>query len=216
MNIILIGDSGHGKVIADIVMSNGDNIVAKLDDKYNGIFHNDGCYYGPVSEVKELIKKKQAKVIISVGSNTIRRNIVERLNLSYEHYAISIHKQTFISPSAKIGKGTVIMPGAVVNADASIGSHSIVNSNAVIEHDCIIEDFTHVSPGSIMAGGVKLGEGVHVGAGATVIPIKKIGKWSVVGAGSVVLGDIKEFSTAVGIPAKVIKTNEVKSEKLTK
>lgn len=210
MNIILIGDSGHGKVIADIVRSNGDNVVAKLDDKYSEAFNENDCFYGPVSSVKDLIKEKQAKVIISIGSNSIRRKVVERLSLSNNHYATCIHKQTIISPSVRIGSGTVIMPGAVVNADACIGSHSIVNSSSVIEHECIIEDFAHVSPGAIMAGGIQLCEGVHIGAGATVIPLKKVGQWSVIGAGSVVVDDIKEFSTAVGIPAKVIKTNEVK------
>lgn len=216
MNIILIGDSGHGKVIVDIVRSNGDNVVAKLDDKYSEAFNENNCFFGPVSNVKDLIKEKQAKVIISIGSNSIRRKVVERLSLSNDHYATSIHKQAIISPSAEIGSGTVIMPGAVVNADVCIGSHSIVNSSSVIEHECIIGDFAHVSPGAIMAGGAELSEGVHIGAGATIIPLKKVGQWSVVGAGSVVLGNIKGFSTAVGIPAKVIKTNEVKSERLTK
>ncbi|WP_223634642.1 acetyltransferase [Planococcus sp. 4-30] len=209
MNIILIGDSGHGKVITDIVKSNGDDVVAKLDDKYSEIFIEDGCLYGPLSHVKELIEEKRAKVIVSIGSNPIRRKVVERLNLLDKQYATCIHKQTIISPSAKIGLGSVIMPGAIVNADAHIGIHSIVNSNSVIEHECIIEDFAHLSPGSIMAGGVELCEGVHIGAGATIIPLKKVGQWSVIGAGSVVIADIKEFSTAVGIPAKVIKTNEV-------
>lgn len=210
MNIILIGDSGHGKVIADIVKSNGNDVVAKLDDKYSEIFSEDGCLYGPISQVKEIIEENQAKVIVAIGLNPIRKKIVERLNLLDEQYATCIHKQTIISPSAKVGLGSVIMPGAIVNADAHIGIHSIVNSSSVIEHECIIEDFAHVSPGSIMAGGVELCEGVHVGAGATIIPLKKVGQWSVIGAGSVVIDDIKEFSTAVGIPAKVIKTTEVK------
>ena len=209
MNIILIGDSGHGKVIADIVKSNGDYVVAKLDDKYSETFSENSCFYGPVSKVKEVIEEQHAKVIVSIGSNTIRKKIVERLNLLDEDYAICIHNQTIISSSANIGLGTVIMPGAILNADARIGNHSIINSSSVIEHECAIGDFCHISPGSIMTGGVELGEGVHIGAGATVIPLKKVKQWSVVGAGSVVIEDIKEFSTAVGIPAKVIKSNKL-------
>ena len=209
MNIILIGDSGHGKVITDLVRSNGDKVVGKLDDKYSETFSENGCFYGPVSNVNELIEEQHAKVVISIGSNLIRKKVVERLKLFDEQYATCIHKQTVISPSAKIGPGTVIMPGAIVNADARIGNHSIVNSSSVIEHECTIGNFSHISPGSIMTGGVELGEGVHIGAGATVIPLKKVKQWSVVGAGSVVIEDIKEFSTAVGIPAKVIKSNKL-------
>ena len=58
-----------------------------------------------------------------------------------------------------------------------------------------------------MAGGVHIGEGTHIGIGAIVIEGIKIGKWCKIGAGSVVLEDIPDYSTAVGVPAKIIKVN---------
>ncbi|PSL40748.1 hypothetical protein B0H99_104210 [Planomicrobium soli] len=45
MNIILIGDSGHASVIADNVVSCGNRVVAKLDDKYTGLFLKN-CWFG--------------------------------------------------------------------------------------------------------------------------------------------------------------------------
>lgn len=208
MNIILIGDSGHARVIADNIISSGNQVIARLDDKYNELFKEDDCWFGPSSEVHSLIEKENAKVIIAIGANAIRRKIVERLALESSQYATVIHKEAIVSPSATIGFGTVVMPGVIVNAAATIGDHVILNTRLVIEHDCIVEDYAHVSPGSMVTGGVKIREGVHVGAGATVIPTKEIGQWSVVGAGSVVIDDIEEFSTAVGVPARVIKKEE--------
>lgn len=205
MNIILIGDSGHARVIADNVTSNGDNVIARLDDKYAELFQEDGCWLGPVSEVKGLIEKEKAKVVIAIGSNAIRKKIVDRLALDDDQYAKIIHKESIVSPSAKIGHGTVVMPGVIVNAAATIGNHAILNTRLVIEHDCIVGDYAHVSPGAMITGGVKIGEGVHIGAGATVIPTKVIGQWSVVGAGSVVIDNVDEHSTAVGVPARTIK-----------
>ncbi|TWT27765.1 acetyltransferase [Planomicrobium sp. CPCC 101110] len=206
MNIILIGDSGHARVIADNITSSGSRVVARLDDKYTEPFKEDGSWMGPVSEVYSLIEKEGAKVVIAIGSNSVRKKIVERLALDVEQYATVIHKDAIVSPSAVIGKGTVVMPGVIVNAAALIGSHVILNTRLVIEHDCVVGDYAHVSPGAMITGGVKIGEGVHIGAGTTVIPLKEIGRWSVVGAGAVVIDDIEEHSTAVGIPAKVIKT----------
>ncbi|WP_255472909.1 acetyltransferase [Planomicrobium sp. CPCC 101079] len=205
MNIILIGDSGHARVIADNITSSGNRVVARLDDKYTEPFKEDGCWLGPVSEVHTLIEQEEAKVVIAIGSNSVRRKIVERLALGADQYATVIHKEAIVSPSAAIGEGTVVMPGVIVNAAAVVGSHAILNTRLVIEHDCIVGDYAHVSPGAMITGGVKIGEGVHIGAGATVIPLKEIGQWSVVGAGAVVIDDIEEHSTAVGIPAKVIK-----------
>lgn len=208
MKVILIGDSGHARVIADNVISNGDQVIARLDDKYTELFQEEGCWYGPSSKVKALIEKEGAKVVIAIGSNAVRRKIAERLELSSDQYATIIHKDSIVSPSAKIGHGTVVMPGVIVNAAATIGSHVILNTRLVIEHDCVIGDYAHVSPGAMITGGVKIGDGVHIGAGATVIPVKTIGQWSVVGAGSVVIDDIEPHATAVGVPAKVIKTGQ--------
>lgn len=205
MNVILIGDSGHARVIADNVVSAGNKVIARLDDKYKELFKEGDIWLGPVSEVYDLIEQENAKVIIAIGSNPIRKKIVDRLDLQVCHYATVVHKEAIISPSVSIGHGSVVMPGVIVNAAAAIGKHVILNTRLVIEHDCLVDDYAHVSPGAMITGGVSIHEGVHVGAGATVIPTKSIGQWSVIGAGSVVIDDIEEYSTAVGVPAKVIK-----------
>lgn len=205
MNVILIGDSGHARVIADNVVSTGKRVIARLDDKYEELFKEDGVWLGPVSEVRGLIERENAMVIIAIGSNPIRKKIVVRLDLQECQYATIVHKEAIISPSASIGHGTVVMPGVIVNAAATIGSHVILNTRLVIEHDCLVDDYAHVSPGAMITGGVSIHQGVHIGAGATVIPTKTIGQWSIIGAGSVVIDNIEEYSTAVGVPAKVIK-----------
>lgn len=207
MDIILIGDSGHAKVIADIINSNGDRVIAKLDDKYSNSCVEKECWIGPLSDLDSLMKEHHAKIIVAIGSNRIRKNIIECLSLSNESYAKLIHKSAVISPSATIGEGTVIMPRVVVNAEANIGNHVILNSCSVIEHECVIKDYSHISPGAVLTGGSTVDEGVHIGANATIIPLKKIGQWTTIGAGSVVLEDIQKNAVAVGSPAKVIKVN---------
>ncbi|KOF09005.1 hypothetical protein AC739_17200 [Planococcus glaciei] len=208
MNIILIGDSGHARVITDNLVSCGHQVIAKLDDKYSELFKEAGCWLGPVSEVHALIQKEGAKVIVAIGANAVRKKIVEQLGLSAEHYATAIHKEAIVSPSAVIGVGTVVMPGAVVNAAAQIGNHSIINSRAVVEHDCTVGDYVHVSPGATVAGVATIGEGALVEAGASVIPTKRVGEWSVVRAGSAVLEDVEAFTTVVGVPAQVVAKRE--------
>ena len=205
MNIILIGDSGHAKVISDNVVSAGNRVVARLDDKHTEIFKANGCWFGPVSEVSKLMEKEQAKVIIAIGANSVRRKIVERLALNAGQYATAIHSTAVISPSAAIGYGTVLMPGAVVNAEAAVGNHAILNSRSVVEHDCIVGDYVHIASGAAAAGLAKLGEGALVETGASISPMKEIGQWSVVRAGSAVMDDVESFSTVMGVPALEIK-----------
>lgn len=205
--IVIIGDSGHAKVLTGVVNSNDDmKVYAKLDDKYQVVFTEDELVKGPVSHLWELIKVDSSLgVIVGIGSNLVRKKIVEELNLESEIYISAIHTSAIVSTSVEIGVGTVVMPGAIVNADTWLGNHSIVNSGSVVEHDCVVGDYGHVSPLAVLTGGVDIGEGVHIGAGASVIPLKKIGAWSTVGAGAVVVSDIEDKVTVVGAPARVVK-----------
>lgn len=205
--IVIIGDSGHAKVITDIVNSNDDmSVFAKLDDKYQEVFVEDGLLKGPVSHLDELIESdSKIQVVIGIGSNAVRKKIVSNLRISSETYVSLIHSSAIVSPSAELGIGTVIMPGTIINADAKIGNHVIVNSASVVEHDCVVGDFAHISPLAVLTGGTTIGEGTHIGAGASVIPLKKIGAWSTVGAGAVVVSDVEDKVIVVGAPASVIK-----------
>ena len=138
-------------------------------------------------------------VIVSVGENRIRKQLVERLPCAF---GTAIHPSAIVSPSATIGEGTVIMPGAIVNADAVIGRHCIINTGASVDHECVIGDYCHVAPHASLCGQVRLDEGVLVGVGASLIPCVHVGEWSVIGAGAVVTGTIPPHHTAVGIPAR--------------
>lgn len=195
----LYGASGHAKVIIDILHSRGINISGLFDDNpaltsLNGVKVN-GKYAG---------QELDAPLIISIGDNTIRAKIAMELPLEW---GLGIHQSAIISPNVHIGVGSVIMQGAVVQANAMIGEHVIINTRAAIDHDCEIANFAHISPGAVLSGNIKIGEGAHIGAGAVIIPGIKIGKWCKIGAGAVVIRDIPDHCTAVGNPARIIKTH---------
>ena len=190
--IYIYGASGHGKVIADVARSAGFNEIIFLDDG---------------GELKFSPDLPKCPVIIAIGDNKIRANLQKKVESAGFEVISLVHKTAVISPSAKIGKGTVIMPNALVNADAIIGDGVILNSACVIEHDCKIGKFAHISPNSALAGGVEVGEFTHIGIGSSIIQKIKIGKNSIIGAGSVVINEIDENCVAVGVPAKIIKRN---------
>ncbi|WP_342559436.1 acetyltransferase [Metasolibacillus sp. FSL K6-0083] len=204
MRYILIGDSGHSKVIEDCIRANNHQVIAKLDDKYESVFKERACMKGPISAISDLLDEK-TKIIIAVGHNAARRKITERLQLAKERYGTVIHPSAIISSSATFGYGTVVMPNVVVNADSIIGNHVILNTGCIVEHDCIVQSFAHISPSAVLTGGVSVQEGTQVGARSSVNPTIQIGKWTMIGAGSAVIDNIPDYVTAVGVPAKIIK-----------
>ena len=192
--INLFGASGHAKVIMDIVNAQGGHVGCLYDDaprftEIHGV---------PVYKTNDL--QIAGPLIISIGSNKIRKMISERYPIEY---AKAIHPLATVSPSSMVEEGTVVMQGAIIQSDAHIGRHCIINTGASIDHECIIEDFVHISPHATLCGNVHVGEGTWIGAGATVIPGVKIGRGCIIVAGSVVIRDIPDGATAYGNPCKI-------------
>jgi sugar O-acyltransferase (sialic acid O-acetyltransferase NeuD family) len=191
----LYGANGHAKVIIDILRANKEPVEALFDD--NPLLLSLLGY--PVLSPT----KVRGPLIISIGSNKIRKRIAESLSLDF---GIAIHPSSIISDYSTIDAGSVIMQGAIVQSCTSIGKHCIINTGASVDHDCTIGDYAHISPHATLCGNVTIGEGAWIGAGAVVIPGVKIGRWSVIGAGSVVTKDLPDNVLAVGNRCKIIKT----------
>ena len=193
--IIIIGASGHGKVIADIAEKSGDKVIGFLDD--------DLTKKGVIGPVCDCVKYKDKQFIIGIGNTLIRKRIAEEYpELSYY---TAVHPTAVISSDVKIADGTAVMANAVINVSATVGAHSIINTASVVEHDNVIGDFVHISPGAVLCGGITIGNETHIGAGAVVRNNVTICGNVTVGCGACVVKDIDENGTYVGIPAKKIK-----------
>jgi acetyltransferase EpsM len=213
MNIVVIGQGGHSKVIRDIILSSHHQIIGYLDDRYDQLKEEGSIFYGPVSAANEIIECfGDVKFVIAIGNNQVRKAISDRLGLDDSSYATLLHQTAVVSPTATLGYGTVVMANAVINADARIGNHAIINTGAIVEHDNGIGDYVHISPKAILTGSVTIEDGTHIGAAAVLIPQTKVGAWSIIGAGTTVINDLPPYCTAVGNPARVIKINSPECE----
>lgn len=201
--LVIIGASGHGKVIADIARLNGYQEILFLDDdqskKKNGIYD----VVGTTQDIDQY--KEQYDFIVAIGNNEIRKKITEQLDDKNIIQPVLIHPSAVIDPTVKIAAGTVVMANVVINADTKIGKGSIINTAATVDHDGNIGDFVHISPGVHIAGTVQIGKNTWVAIGASIINNLTICSHCIIGAGSVVIKDIKEQGTYVGVPTLKIK-----------
>lgn len=199
--LILIGASGHGKVIADIARKNGYSEIAFLDDN-EAITRCAG--YAVLDKADAAIRFSDCDFIVSVGNAKVRQRLLAQLERDGLSIVTLIHPTAVVADSVKIGKGTVIMAGAVVNPYAVIGQGCIINTCASVDHDCNIEDYVHVSVGAHVAGTVRIGKRAWIGIGATISNNVEIIQDCIIGAGAVVIRDIVESGTYVGVPAKKV------------
>lgn len=200
--LLIIGASGHGKVVADIAKKNGYQEIAFLDDAQE----NKQCSIFPVvGKTDDADKYSEAEFIVAIGNPQTRKRIQEKLKEKGLPLATLIHPSAVIGANVSIGEGTVIMAGAVVNPDAVIGTGCIINTCSSVDHDCSILDYVHIAVGSHLAGTVQVGERTWIGAGATVSNNINICSDCMIGAGAVVVKDVEEPGCYIGVPAKRVK-----------
>lgn len=210
--LIVFGAGGHAKVVLDVLERMGMyRIVGLLDDsvELQGASHAGYQVIGSQANFPDMRKQGADRLIVALGDNERRRLVFEAAERAGFTMTSAIHPSAHIGARVKIGGGTLVVAGVVVNADAEIGANVIVNTGATVDHDCRIGAHVHLSPGVHLAGRVSVGELSHVGIGAVVLPNLHIGKRCIVGAGAVVRENLPDGVVAVGNPARIIKRNEV-------
>lgn len=191
--LVIIGASGHGKVIADIAEKIGYQEIVFLDDNENLV---DCAGYPVIGKTCDALDVEGDK-IVAIGNAEIRKFFLDRITA-----VTLIHPDAMISRRVEIGVGTVVMAGAVINSDTKIGKGCIINTCSSIDHDCIIEDYVHISVGAHVAGSCCIGKMTWIGAGTTISNNITVCSNSMVGAGAVVIKNLEEAGTYVGVPAE--------------
>ena len=200
MTLAILGTGGHAKSVFDIVKKK----KIYFFDKDKKEFHINNKKFKIIGNLKSMIdlKKKITKTIVAIGNNKIREKYYKILKKNNFNFTTLVHPKSYYSIGSKIGEGTMIMQGCMINTDSIIGKNCIINTNASVDHDCVIKDHTHICPGVVMAGNVKIGKNCWIGLGSKIIENCVIGDNVFVAAGSVVTKNIKSNSFVKGIPAK--------------
>ncbi len=199
--LIIIGASGQGKVVADIAIKMNEwQSIAFLDDDQTIKTSMGLEVIGTTADA--FIYKGEADFFVAIGSNATREKIQEKLIEEGLNVVSLIHPCSVIGTGVEIGIGAVVMAGVVINSSTRIGKGCIINTSSNLDHDNIIEDYVHISPGVNIAGTVKVGKGSWLGIGSVVSNNVNICSGCKVGAGAVVVKDITEPGTYVGVPAR--------------
>lgn len=206
MKVLLFGAGGHGKVVLDILLVSGWEVVGVIDDNRTlaGTAFCGIPVLGTSGRLADL-RKMVSHAIVSIGNNAVRVDKGTFLRSLGFELATAVHPMAVISSRAALGPGTVVMGGVVVNADTRVGPCAILNTGATVDHDCELAEGVHIAPGAHLAGGVRVGALAHIGIGASVIENVTIGPKAIVGAGAAVVEDVPEAAIVVGVPARVVK-----------
>lgn len=202
--LAIFGASGHGKVVADVAMAAGWQDVVFFDDAWPACQQNG--HWKVIGDFPALLASASTfgGAVVAIGNNSVRWDKHGHLKSAGAELVTLVHPRASVSPFGEIGRGSVVMAGAVINVDAQVGEAAIVNTGATIDHDCRLGDAVHISPGAHLAGGVVVGDLSWLGIGSSVRQGVRIGERVIVGAGAAVIHDIADGLTVVGVPARAL------------
>ena len=212
MRSAVYGSGGHGKVVADILTAASEHeVVAFLDDDLSkdGVMVGGLAVHAIRSNIREQAKQlKIGAIALGIGDNKARSAVAERCQAAGLAIVQAVHPRATVARSAQIGTGVAIMAGSVVNPFARVDDGACINTSATVDHDCVIHRYVHIFPGAHIAGTVEIGEFSYIGMGASVLQNIRIGEQVTVGAGAVVLENLEDGVTAVGVPARRVKSTQ--------
>ena len=161
MRLIILGAGGYGKTVADIARQSG---------KYEQIyFLDDGqeksdLILGTCAEFLKFADGN-TEMYPAFGNNEMRLDWMEKLSDA------QIHATAYVSPTAEVGAGTVVLPLAIINTDCRIQSGCIINCGSIVDHGCVIEEGVHISPGTVIKAENRIPRATKIEAGE-VVPLR--------------------------------------------
>lgn len=169
------------------IIEEAKNILRK-DPAAKSLFEAIFCY----PSIKALLYHRWAHNLYNKKRYTLARIISQRAR---HKTGIEIH------PGAKIGKNLFIDHGMGV----VIGETAEVGNNVTIYHGVTLGG---IGDDSNAKRHPTVEDDVMIGAGAKVLGPITIGKGAKIGANAVVLKDVPPYTTVVGVPGKVVKSNK--------
>lgn len=204
---VILGGGGHARVVIDSLQDSDHVAVHGILDANQDLWGTT-CLEVPILGGDDLLAAlaSEGVSLFTVGLGGVRDNRPRRrvfeLGLSHRLTPLTvIHRTAVRSRWARIGAGSHLFPGCIVNAGAELGVNVIINTGAIVEHDCSIGNHVHVATGARLSGAVRIGDGAHVGAGATIRQSVTVAEDAVIGAGAVVLRDVAAGQVVIGNPA---------------
>ena len=154
-SLLIIGAGGHGQVVAECAEACGYEKIDFLDDNYADAV-------GGIEQLENIATNYDG-VIVSIGNNELRRELITRIQSINVPLISLIHLRAYVSPTATVGSGSIVLPGAVIHTNANIGTGCIVSIGALIDHDAVVEDFSHINTGAIVRAGQRASGKVEAG-----------------------------------------------------
>lgn len=220
-SLVIVGASGFGREALDVVRAHND---AHPEEAYpvRGVI-DDGPSDANLARLDALgvdflggldaalAGPRPDAYVLGIGSPTVRRRLVERLDAAGWTAPVLVHPSATVGSVPSFADGVVVCAGVQISTNVTLGRHVHVNPSATIGHDSICDDFVSINPGAIVSGECRIQTGTLLGAGSIVLQGLAVGRGTLLGAGAVATASLSGEKTWVGIPAREMAAKDAQS-----
>lgn len=204
--LVVIGAGGHALSVADAALSSGWSL--------GGFLSSDGT--GPAESLGRVFSSLESfdlgttAIALGIGANYSREDALQGVMREWPgaNLVSVVHKTAWVSPSATLHPGAVILAHASVGPASSVGLGALMNTGASVDHETLLGDFCSLGPGARTGGRVHIGPRTMIGMHASILQGVSIGSDSVIGAHAFVNEDIESNIVSWGIPARRMRSRE--------
>jgi UDP-perosamine 4-acetyltransferase len=165
--IALIGAGPLGLNVAGVVSRSPDHeLVGFIDNKKGPVAGIE--VLGDDSVLDDLLHDGVRQLVVCIGDSRRRVDVGGKLRARGFELPALVHPAADIGIGARLGSGTIVLPGAVVLPETDIGEFCIVEAGCFVGHHGRFGDGTLVGGRAVVGNRVTLDEAVIIGMGATV------------------------------------------------
>jgi len=204
--IFLLGAGGHARSCIEVIESTNDFEICGLIGLEEEIGTSVFEYHivGGDQSIDRVFREANASAlgVVSLGQIKSPRSRISLFNKLEQLCKVApaiVSPFAYVSKRSRLGVGTIIFHGSIINAGVTVGENCILNSHSLIEHDSLINSHCHISTGVKINGGVSVGAGTFIGSGCVVKEGVSIGENCVIGMGQTLFNDLEPGSF---MPAK--------------
>jgi sugar O-acyltransferase (sialic acid O-acetyltransferase NeuD family) len=202
--VVLVAAGGLAReTLSALRASSPHRPVVVLDDdpRRRGALVGDAVVVGGLEDAK---RYDDHAIVVCAGKGTVRRLLVERLaglGVEEDRFMSVLHPLASVPDQSQVGVGSILLAGVVLTADVAVGRHVVAMPHVTLTHDDVVEDYATFASGVSLGGGVHVGEGAYLGMNSAVREGLTVGADATLGMGSVLLRNVPDGETWVGVPA---------------
>ncbi len=172
---IFLGGGGFAIELYEYMQVDNLNVVGYYAQEENEELSGIISWFGDMDKTPYEDLDREAKYILAVRLIKYREKMIkfmENMDLTPGSF---ISSKAYHSKFAKIGKGTVAFPNAMITGNPIVGDFLFMDVFSVISHGDVLGNNIVIGPGVIVTGDSEIGDGVTFGVNSAILPCTKIG-----------------------------------------